>query len=410
MTSLLDILKETDLRVNFTDNFKNVGQREILTREELRRRLLIIFYGLGTNTGLKRVNTDRSDINYKNLLYVKQKYITKDYLIKAISEVANEVFKVRQFAIWGNASTSCASDSKQFGSWDQNIITEWHNRYHGRGIMIYWHVEKNSVCIYSQLKTCSSSEVASMIEGVIRHCTEMNVDKNYVDTHGQNVVAFAFSHMLNFNLMPRLKNIHSQKLYTPNLEIKSKLNNLFLILGKNSINWKLIEEQYDQIIKYTIAILTGTAETEAILKRFTRYNQKHPTYLALCELGKVIKTIFLCNYLSSKKLRTEIHEGLNVVENWNSANNFIFFGKGHIFATNNIVDQEISMLCLHLLQNCLIYINTIMIQNILKKDEWYNKFEEEDFRSITPLIYEHINPYGNFRLDMKKRLNLENIA
>ena len=34
--------------------------------------------------------------------------------------------------------------------------------------MIYWHVEKNSICIYSQLKTCSSSEVAAMIEGVLR--------------------------------------------------------------------------------------------------------------------------------------------------------------------------------------------------------------------------------------------------
>jgi TnpA family transposase len=58
-------------------------------------------------------------------------------------------------------------------------MTEWHIRYGGRGVMIYWHVEKNSACIYSQLKTCSSSEVAAMIEGVLRHCTEMKVEKNY---------------------------------------------------------------------------------------------------------------------------------------------------------------------------------------------------------------------------------------
>jgi TnpA family transposase len=85
---------------------------------------------------------------------------------------------------------------------DQNLMTEWHIRYGGRGVMIYWHVEKNSVCIYSQLKTCSSSEVAAMIEGLLRHCTEMKVEKNYVDTHGQSVVAFAFCHLLGFQLMP----------------------------------------------------------------------------------------------------------------------------------------------------------------------------------------------------------------
>ena len=56
---------------------------------------------------------------------------------------------------WG--TTACASDSKQFGAWDQNLMTEWHARYGGRGVMVYWHVERKSTCIYSQLKSCSSS-------------------------------------------------------------------------------------------------------------------------------------------------------------------------------------------------------------------------------------------------------------
>jgi TnpA family transposase len=57
------------------------------------------------------------------------------------------------------------------------------------------------------------------------------------------------------------------------------------------------------------ALRLGTAETEAILKRFTRNNLKHPTYLAFTELGKAIKTIFLCRYLHSEALRREIQEG-----------------------------------------------------------------------------------------------------
>ena len=44
----------------------------------------------------------------------------------------------------------------------------------------------------------------------------------------------------------------------------------------------------------------------------------HPTYKALAELGWAIKTIFLCRYLRLERFRREIHEGLNVVENWNS--------------------------------------------------------------------------------------------
>jgi hypothetical protein len=157
------------------------------------------------------------------------RFVQKDALRAAIATIVNGTFEIRQSAIWGDVTTACASDSKHFGAYDQNLMTEWHARYGGRGVMIYWHVEKHSTCIY-----------------------------------------------------------------------------------------------YDEMVKYTTALRLGTADAEAILRRFTRNNATHPTYLALAELGKAIKTIFLCRYLHEEALRREIHEGLNVVENWNSANGFIF--------------------------------------------------------------------------------------
>ncbi|MFJ9968441.1 Tn3 family transposase [Streptomyces avermitilis] len=118
----------------------------------------------------------------------------------------------RDAACWGEG-TACASDSKKFGSWSSNFMTEWHQRYCGPGVMIYWHVEKKSLCVYSQLKSCSASEVAAMIEGVLRHCTDVEIDRQYTDTHGASIVGLAFAHMLGFNLLPRLKNVGSARLY-----------------------------------------------------------------------------------------------------------------------------------------------------------------------------------------------------
>ncbi|WTT89508.1 transposase [Streptomyces sp. NBC_00076] len=54
-----------------------------------------------------------------------------------------------------------------------------------------------------------SSEVAAMVEGLLRHCTDAGIESNYVDTHGASVVGFAFTELLNFRLLPRLKNIGS---------------------------------------------------------------------------------------------------------------------------------------------------------------------------------------------------------
>lgn len=85
------------------------------------------------------------------------------------------------------------------------------------------------------------------------------------------------------------------------------------------------KEPYDEMVKYVTALKLGSADTESILKVFTRNNGTHPTYKAFSELGKAIKTIFLCNYLNDESMRIEVNEGLNVIENWNSANSFIFF-------------------------------------------------------------------------------------
>jgi len=404
MTSLLEILREADSWSGFTKLFKSIRTSERLTPEQLRKRLLLVLYGLGTNMGLKRIASG-NNVSYKELRHVKNVYVHKDSLRSAIREVANGVFSVKDTKLWGEATTSCASDSKKFGSWDQNLMAEWHIRYGGRGVMIYWHVDTRSTCIYSQLKKCSSSEVANMIEGVLKHCTDMKVEKQFVDTHGQSEVAFAFCKLLGFELMPRLKNIASQKLYLPDISLKKELKNLLPILNRG-IKWEIIERQYDEMVKYTAALEQGTADPESILKRFTRGNESHPTYRALQELGKAVKTIFLCRYLADGDIRREIHGGLNVIENWNSANGFIFFGKSGEVSSNRLEEQELSVLALHLLQNCLVYVNTLMIQRVVSENGWMDRFSKEDYRALSPLIHAHVNPYGKFELDMDKNLGL----
>jgi hypothetical protein len=79
-------------------------------------------------------------------------------------------------------------------------------------------------------------------------------------------------------------------------------------------------------------------------------------------------------------------------------------------ATNDLENQELTMLALHLLQICLVYINTLMIQRVLTEPDWTQRMLPEDLRALTPLIYSHVTPYGTFRLDMNQRLAIEQDA
>lgn len=99
-------------------------------------------------------------------------------------------------------------------------------------------------------------------------------------------------------------------------------------------------------------------ENAALTNRVSNF--QHPTYQALTELGQAVKTIFLCQYLHEDALCRDIHDGFQVIENWNSANAFTFYGKGGEMASNRLEDQELAMLALHLLQIAVVYVNTLM--------------------------------------------------
>ena len=96
--------------------------------------------------------------------------------------------------------------------------------------------------------------------------------------------------------------------------------------------------------------------------------------------GKILRISFSPAAFAS--ILCQVRSILIGIGTLNGANSFILYGKGGEIATNDLENQELIMLALHLLQICLVYINTLM-------------------------IYAHVTPYGTFRLDMSQRLAIE---
>jgi Tn3 transposase DDE domain len=148
---LIDMLKEAVLRTGCLRGVTSVADRGNLPEDVLAERLLLAIYAYGTNTGIRAVASGAHGHGEDDIRYTRRRYLSAESARRIAIEIANATFAARRMSLWGAGSTAVASDSMHFGSFDQNIFTEWHSRYGGRGVLIYWHVEKGSVVIHSQL-------------------------------------------------------------------------------------------------------------------------------------------------------------------------------------------------------------------------------------------------------------------
>src|SRR3546814_18034125 len=86
----------------------------------------------------------RTDTLFPYTTLFRSRFIHAPALREAGARAANATLAIRNAAVWGDAGTACASDSTKFGAWDRNLMTEWHARYGGRGVMIYWQDRKST--------------------------------------------------------------------------------------------------------------------------------------------------------------------------------------------------------------------------------------------------------------------------
>jgi TnpA family transposase len=401
---LVDILLEADIQVDFTRFFYSTAQRQVLNYKEIRERLLLSFLGRGTGLGLKRVHAAaKPSFSYEDLIYFNKRFVHIDSVREAISALVNKIISVRSPEIWRN-STTCTSDGKYLGAWEQNLVAQWNPHYQQCGIMSYFLVDENSAGVHSQVR--HGTEVAAMISSLIQHDTMMTVEANCVDSHGQSELGFAFCRFLYVELLPWLRRMKYERLYLPDIRMKGDLLHLTGVLARQ-IRWDQAHEHYSDMIRHVVAAKERTAPVDSLLRRFNRNNPANQTYKGFLEVGKALKTIHNCKFLTDPSYRHRIHKGRNIVENWNSAVDFICYGGKAEIETNDTDVQELTVLCLHLLQNALVLVNTVMMERVLNENGYIKKMDAVDMNAMTPLFTSNVNPYGDINLDINKPSFLE---
>ncbi|TCN29270.1 TnpA family transposase [Kribbella orskensis] len=398
--ALIDVLKETVLRTGCLNQVSAVAGGGALPVEVLAERLMLAIYAYGTNTGIRAVAAGRGhQHSEEQLRYARRRYLTREAAQQVAVEIANATFAARQQSLWGAGSTAVASDSTHFRSWDQNIFTDWHSRYGGCGILIYWHVERGSMVVHSQRLRASASEVHAMVEGAIRHGTSMSVEGNYVGSHGHEI-GFGITRLLGFDLLPRIKQINKVRLYRPAAGQPAAGSG---IDPAHPVGPDRPAVRPDDQVRHRDPHRHRLHRSDPAPLHPLRV----PPDLPGDARGRPRATDPVRGPIPARpRAATRDHRGPERGRGVQPGQRGPVLRQGRRDRFHRADDQEMSVACLRILQAALVYINTLLLQDVLGGEQWANLLTDHDRRGLTPLFWQHILPYGEVKLDMTTRLDI----
>jgi len=273
-------------------------------------------------------------------------------------------------------------------------------RHRRHAVGMYTHVLDQWGIIYDQPIILNKRQAGMAIEGVVRQRASTELRQLAVDTHGFTDFAMAVSKLLGFDLCPRLKNLKNRRLHIPpSFEAPGNLRQVV----KRDARIQDIEEGWADLVRVVASIDGGWTSGMLALERFGSASRKDPIFKAGTNLGKLYRTLFLCDYFTNASFRRELLRILSHGESVHTLQRAIYFG-GIPVARGRRHDELVAISgSLTLLSNLAMAWTTHKIQGVL--DERAHRGRPvpgpEVLRHIAPVHSEGINFRGRLHFPIK---------
>lgn len=216
----------------------------------------------------------------------------------------------------------------------------------------------------------------------------------YHESEGFTDHVFALMHLLGFRFAPRLRDLGDTKLYIP--KVNSMYDTLKPMIG-GTLNIKHIRAHWDDILRLATSIKQGTVTALLMLRKLGSYPRRNGLAIALRELGRIERTLFILDWLQSVELRRRVHARLNKGESRNALARAVFF-----YRLGEIRDRSFEQQCyrasgLNLVTAAIILWNTVYLERATKvlRDQ-AAAWDDTLLQYLSPLGWEHINLTGDY--------------
>jgi TnpA family transposase len=241
-------------------------------------------------------------------------------------------------------------------------------------------------------------EAVSIIDGLLKNASAIQPDTLHADTQGQATPVFALAHLLGIKLMPRIRHWQDLIFYRPDKE--TRYTHIDALFG-DAINWWLIATHWQDLLRVVCSIRAGTVLPSTLLRKLGHYSRKNRLYQAFRELGRVVRTVFLLQYLSDMTLRTQSTAATNNVAAYNGLTKFLFFGGEGVIAENDPEEQEQRITYTDVVANAVILQNVADMTRVLSELAREGRpASREAMAGLSPYLTRHLKRFGDYVLDL----------
>ncbi len=395
---ITDMLIDVDKATGFTDAFTHLR-----TGAPCKDRigLLNVLLAEGINLGLSKMAEASNTHQYWELARLSRWHIESDAINQALDMIVEAQAKLPMAQCWG-ARFSASSDGQFFPSARQGEAMNLVNAKYGKdpGLKAYTHVSDQFAPFATQAIPATVSEAPYILDGLLMNETGRRIREQYADTGGFTDHVFAVTSLLGYQFIPRIRDLPSKRLYA--FEPSATPKELHTLIG-GKVREKLIAPNWPDILRSVATMTAGVIPPSQLLRKFASYPRQHDLAVALREIGRIERTLFIIDWVLDADMQRRAQVGLNKGESHHALKNALRIGRQGEVRDRTAEGQHFRMVGLNLLAAIVIYWNTVHLGHAVDQRKRAGlPTLLELLKHISPLGWAHILLTGEYRWPKKR--------
>ena len=397
--TLLDVLCNAEHWTRWTRHFGPPSGAEPKLERAAERYILTTFgYGCGLGPTQLARHT-RGLVTPHMVSSVNRQHVTIGKLEAGTRDLITAYHRCDLTGAWGTGKAA-AADGTKVELAEESLLSEYSIRYGDYGGIAYHYVADTYVATFSRFISCGTWEAIYILDVLFTHLAEEPPDELHADTQGQSAPVFGLAYLLGVRLLPRIRNWGDLTFHRP--DPAARYRHIDPLFGE-AIDWDLLETHWPDLLQVALSIQAGRMLPSTLLRKLGTHSRKSRLYQAFRELGRVVRTVFLLEYISNLELREQIQGATNKVEAYHGFTKWLSFG-GEAITALDPEEQEKRLKYLDLVAHAVLLQNVAdMTEALPRLARAGHRVTREVVATLSPYQTRHLKRFGDYVI------NLENV-